>query len=323
MKQSRPPLIRMYAIDEQLRAERYPNCTSLAGYFEVSAKSVQRDISYMRDQMGAPIAFDSRRNGYYYEQDWQFLPSMFLDNGEAEALKATRQVLAEYHGTPYYEEVSHALDKVLQFLPERITGDSFFSVYSFERSLVSGHREEYYALLDDAIRNHLKVRIEYDAPSTGQRTDRVLHPRRLHYAQGSWYLIAWCELRCAYRAFVVRRIQHAVLSGDHFVPDDRFSPDDYIDSMFLQHPGEESHHIRIRFSAHQARWIRERTWHRTQDIEECQDGGLILSMQVSALHAVRSWVMQYGAEAEVLEPEELRTMVQDEIMRMQEKYEKK
>ncbi|HED30912.1 MAG TPA: WYL domain-containing transcriptional regulator [Prosthecochloris aestuarii] len=323
MKHSRPPLGRMYAIDEQLRAKRYPNSTTLAKSFEVSPKTIQRDITYMRDIMKAPVRYDSRKNGYYYENEFLFLPSACLEPGEAEALVATRQVLSEYHGTPYYNEVSHALDKVLQFLPVGKTGQDFFSVYSFERPMTNAHSDEYYALLDDAIRQKLKVRIVYDAPSTGERTERTIHPLRLHYARDTWYLIAFCELRSACRGFVVRRIQGVVLGDEHFEPDDNFSPDDYIDSMFLQHAGDENHHIRICFSARQAPWIRERTWHRSQNIEENEDGSLVFSMQVGSLQAVRSWVMQYGAEAEVLKPDELRTMVHEEIMRMQEKYEKK
>ncbi|WP_312024025.1 hypothetical protein [Chlorobium phaeovibrioides] len=48
MVQSRPPIVRMQYIDQQLRDNYYPICSIIARYFEASSKSIQRDIDYMR-----------------------------------------------------------------------------------------------------------------------------------------------------------------------------------------------------------------------------------------------------------------------------------
>ena len=71
--------------------------------------------------------------------------------------------------------------------------------------------------------------------------------------------------------------------------------------------------IAIRFTPHQAQWIREHRWHSTQVIEEQTDGSVILKMRIGALDAVMHWVMRYGKEAEVLEPKELRQMIIEEL----------
>ena len=49
-------------------ADRYPNCRKIAEEFEVSAKTVQRDVSFMRDRMGLPIEYDKARFGFHYAQ---------------------------------------------------------------------------------------------------------------------------------------------------------------------------------------------------------------------------------------------------------------
>ncbi|WP_185805734.1 hypothetical protein [Chlorobium phaeovibrioides] len=49
MKQTRPPLVRMYAVDEDLCLKRHKNCRVLAERFEVHPKTIQRDIDYIRD----------------------------------------------------------------------------------------------------------------------------------------------------------------------------------------------------------------------------------------------------------------------------------
>ncbi len=63
---SRPPLARMLRLHEWLVANRYPNCRRMGEEFEVSAKTVQRDVNFMRDQMRLPIEYDKRRFGFHY-----------------------------------------------------------------------------------------------------------------------------------------------------------------------------------------------------------------------------------------------------------------
>jgi predicted DNA-binding transcriptional regulator YafY len=63
---SRPPLARMMRLHEWLTANRYPNCRKMAEEFEVAPKTIQRDINFMRDQMGLPIEYDKPRFGFRY-----------------------------------------------------------------------------------------------------------------------------------------------------------------------------------------------------------------------------------------------------------------
>ncbi|NTV32371.1 MAG: WYL domain-containing protein, partial [Deltaproteobacteria bacterium] len=58
----------------------------------------------------------------------------------------------------------------------------------------------------------------------------------------------------------------------------------------------------------------------SQQIGDHEDGSLTLRLKVSALDAVKRWVMRYGAQAEVLEPPELREMIMQEVREMGEIY---
>lgn len=322
MKQSRPPVVRMYLLDEQLRNNLYPNCPSLAAYFEVHPKTIQRDVDYMRDLLGAPIDYHKKKKGFYYRKNWVFLPSAFLERDEAEALKATKKVLSQYLGTPYYDEVSRALDKVLQYLPGSFGDSDFFSVYSFDQPATTPEFSSHFIVLEDAIRQKLKANIVYDAPSSGALTERTVHPYRLHYSHGTqtWYLVAHCELRKGMRTFVVGRIRELHLTNEHFRLPSDLSVDEYLSKTFDQVVGDAEHEVAIRFSSYQAPWIRERQWHHTQQIETLADNGLIIRFRVSGLDALKRWVMRYGKEAEVFEPQELRKMVRNEVRDMGKVY---
>lgn len=312
----------MQHIDRELRNNGYPNCTRVACHFEVSSKSIQRDIEYMRDLLHAPIEYDKKKKGYFYNKEWTFLPSAFLDRHEAEALKATKKVLSQYQGTPYYQEISSALDKILQYLPASSSENGILDIYSFEQPAPSEIDTKSFALLEDAIGKGRKIGITYHAPSKQAQTERTVHPYRLHYDQSksTWYLIAFCELRQDTRTFAVNRIRSITPYAAGFTIPESFSIEHHLEQAFDQCTGSEEYAIAIRFTPYQSQWIKEHRWHPTQQIEEREDGSITLHMKVSALDAVKRWVMRYGKEAEVLEPEELRDMIRVEVTKMVDMY---
>ena len=69
LRATRPPLLRMIRIHDLLSAGRYPNCSLLALEFEVSTKTIQRDVDFMRDQLVLPIEYDRARHGFAVPQE--------------------------------------------------------------------------------------------------------------------------------------------------------------------------------------------------------------------------------------------------------------
>ena len=74
--------------------------------------------------------------------------------------------------------------------------------------------------------------------------------------------------------------------------------------------------VRIRFSRDQARYVKERRWAAEQTIVEEDGGSIILEMRTSGLWEVTRWVLSWGSDAEVLEPEKLRHSIKAEINMM-------
>ena len=277
----------------------------------------------MRDMFHAPIDYDRKKRGYYYTDDWVLDPSTFLDQQEVEALAATSKVLSQYSGTPYYEEISKAIEKLMQYLPVSCSDDDLFDIYSFENPIAAcSIDQETFSHLERAVRNWQKVTITYQSSSRQAMTERTVHPYRLHYDQsgGTWYLIAFCEFRRDVRTFAICRIHNLLSTSDHFNIPDSFSISEYLKKAFDQTSGHTAYDIAIRFTPYQSQWIREHRWHTTQQLVEHDDGSTILKLTVGALDAVKRWVMRYGAQAEVLEPRELRDMVTQEVREMGEAY---
>ena len=84
---SRPPLERMLRIHQALEAGKFPNATTLAKELEVTTKTIQRDLEFMRDRLNLPVEFERVRNGYYYGSQVSAFPSMLSRRRRARIIR--------------------------------------------------------------------------------------------------------------------------------------------------------------------------------------------------------------------------------------------
>ena len=68
-------MARIVEFDRLVNLSKYPNRYSFSSDYEVSDRTVARDIEYLRDMLGAPLAYNRARNGYYYSEPWN-LPTV-------------------------------------------------------------------------------------------------------------------------------------------------------------------------------------------------------------------------------------------------------
>src|SRR5216117_805486 len=118
---SRPPLERMMRMHQRLKAGRYPNFRKLADELEVSAKTVQRDIDFMRYRLGLPIEYDQLHFGFYYTEPVASFPNVEISEGELVALYVGQKALAQYKGTAFEAPLSTAFRKITGSLQDTIT----------------------------------------------------------------------------------------------------------------------------------------------------------------------------------------------------------
>ena len=64
--QSRPPLERMLRIHQAIQSGKFPNASTLARELEVSAKSVHRDLEFMRDRLELPLEYDGKLLRFFH-----------------------------------------------------------------------------------------------------------------------------------------------------------------------------------------------------------------------------------------------------------------
>ena len=74
--------VRIQWLHKKLSMKSYPNAQRLAERFGISHRQAQRDFDYLRRELGAPIAYDNSRKGFYYEAAYVLPVLLTSDNDE-------------------------------------------------------------------------------------------------------------------------------------------------------------------------------------------------------------------------------------------------
>lgn len=204
---------RMYALVESLRsAGSYGRtCAWLAERFEVSTRTIKRDIAALIDA-GVPIAsFDGRGGGYSLRRDAS-LASLTFTSGEAIAIAIALSCEAQL---PFAPDGRNALTKVIGAMTSVQRSElASLGKRVWIRTAVSASRSRNARLIDEAIRQRVAVSIDYE-DRTGERTTaRMIEPLAIARTQGKWYVLAWCRTRSAGRWFRFDRIRGAHITRE-------------------------------------------------------------------------------------------------------------
>jgi predicted DNA-binding transcriptional regulator YafY len=311
---SRPPLARLVAIDLALRAGGWPNASTLGRQLEVSPRTVQRDLLFLRDRLQAPVSFDAVRNGYYYTQADYRLPFFRLTEGELVALFLAGRLLHQYRGTPYDQDLHRAFARLTEMLPDAVSVNlsAVADALSVTPTAVSVQDIEIFRTLSGGVVNHRQLELDYWTAGRDEVNRRRVDPYHLTLIDGDWYLIGHCHLRQGVRMFSAVRVRGARYTGASFERPVDFRVDSYLDGSFRSVRGDGRYRVELRFSTAYAGRIAEKIWHKSQTTETLPDGRLLLCFDVSDLREIKRWVLSWGAQCEVMEPPELQDMVRDE-----------
>ncbi len=144
-------LHRIQWIDVMIRAGRHLNCSTIAAHFEISRRQATRDIEYLRDSMGAPVAFDPAENGYYYTDTTFVLPAQVISTEEQRALA----YLAHQ-----YRQSGGALGEQLALLFARLAGEEGGAAVS-QQYITREEFQEFAQGMKDLLRRFLDFFLSY------------------------------------------------------------------------------------------------------------------------------------------------------------------
>jgi predicted DNA-binding transcriptional regulator YafY len=306
-------LERVFYFHQEIQKGRFPNSRSLTEKFEISLATARRDITYLRDRLLAPLAFDAKHNGFYYHEQGFELP--FGDNPRIIFLIAMLNKMAGEAGLQGLPEVAQ-LEQRLSSLIAPEYREVVKNLY-VERIEIEAVDEHIFSVMVDGLGRKVLLELEYRAVGDIARK-RMVAPLRLMNYQSRWYLYGYCMLRQDYRLFHLGRIVAATLSPQPIPATISGEQSDFDDSFGIFR-GKPRYLAKILFTGTAIELVRHQHWHKEQQMTETKDG-LLLQLPVNDDRELLMKILQYGQHATVIAPSELVERITIEIERMREGY---
>jgi proteasome accessory factor B len=306
-------------LDRRIRNGEYPNCLTFSMEWEVSQKTVQRDIDFMRDQLGAPIEYDRDRKGFRYSNQNWFLPSLSLSEGDLLAVLVGARALEPYRGTPIARDLEKVFARLSEMLPDKLSfrPELLFTRFTFTNPPAKPVDEKVWVELVRGLLTQRTLRISYQAMEADQSKERTIEPYHIANLAGEWYMFAKCRPSDQIIQFAIPRILKVRLLEETFSMPADFDPTKLLATTFGRFAmGDKVHEVRLLFDKEVVPWVLERQWHPGQKTRNRANGDVELSFKVTGLLEVFRWVMAWGHNCRVLAPAELRKWVKDEVRLM-------
>lgn len=313
-------VIRQWNILQALGASRLgQTIDQLAEFTGVSTRTIRRDLEAL-SIVGFPV-FDEIVDGHkrwkIHHQPFAALMEQGFTLQEVCAIYFSRSLLETLAGGPFHADLETAFAKIERALtpPVRAFLNRVPSLVAAKPVPAPGRtsksREQMMAKLMDAVLFRRKAAITYSSFSSRRVKKYVIHPYRVVYGVGALYLSAYVEQYGQVRTFAVTRIREVSLREEHFTRDESLGSDPFPNSLGV-HEGPAVH-VEIEFTAGVAPYIRERKWHRSQQLTEHDDGRVTLVLEVCDDWTLRSWILGFGPRARVLAPAALAERIHDDL----------
>lgn len=319
---SRPPLARMMWLHERLKAGSFPNCRKLAEDLEVSTKTIQRDIDFMRDRLGLPIEYDQLHFGFFYTEPVTSFPSIEVSEGEIVALFVAKKALEQYRGTSFEKPLKSAFGKITDGLRDRINfkWDDIEASISFKGIGTTTSDLELFETVSRALLGSHELEFSYRKLGSTRYEMRRVQPFHLGCVENQWYLFGQDLGRNQLRTFALPRMRKVRNTRARFTRPADFSITDHLSGSFGVFVGKGRFKVKVEFDDFAGRLVGERQWHPTQKTRQLGGGRLVLSMDLGSLEEIERWILSWGIHAKALSPKQLADSICDIAGRVRDQY---
>lgn len=297
-----------------LQSRRVTRAEDIAEHFEISLRTVYRDVAAL-SEIGVPVIAEAGV-GYSLMKGYLLPPIMFTEE-EAAALGMAALSLSKTSDPSLDASIQSALLKVRAALPERqrdrlerIQESVVFGWSSYGQkpegkiaSLVE---------LQNSLAESKALRIEYKAGGRGEVSTREVEPLGLIHYLDYWHLIGWCRLRGDFRDFRLDRIQKLDVLNERVSRRGDFSLQQYLKE---QRDEGESIEVKVFFSDFGVGRAK-REWSLGLVAEEGVEGGSVLTLKTGACDWMLGWLLSFRENARVIAPGELKDSLVAEARRL-------
>lgn len=292
---------RLFKIVYHLLEKGQATAPELAEKFEVSVRTIYRDIDALSGA-GIPVYAEAGRNGGIHLMNDFVLDKAVLSEEEKQEILTALQSI----NTTQNISSSQTLQKLSAIF--NLSSENWLEV-NFSRWGNKGTDNEKFELLKSSVIHKKCVKITY-ASSYGEVSERIVCPLKMAYKSMSWYLKAYCMQKQDYRIFKLTRII------DFKVLTENFSKYSFPETE--KESGQIYHTVILRFPHNMAYRVYDE-FDGTQ-VSRKENGDFIVSAQMPEDEWLIGYLLSFGTQVDIIEPEYLGEIVSEQAKRIYEKY---
>lgn len=302
-------LERLLAIVMLLMNRDRVTARELSEIFEVSGRTIQRDMEAI-NLAGIPVvSYQGSRGGYGIIKEYK-IEKGFMSNTEYQMLlTALRGVYQAYED----KNLQNMINKLMVIKqPKADIGQKV--VFDFSSWGETARKKEKIALVKKGIEENRMVSFNY-VNWSGDATRRSVEPYTLLLKVNNWYLYGYCQMREAYRIFKLSRVTNLELTGDHFLPRSEIPPLSLKDK-------DERPLTKLVLKFHPKALNRLEAYFDLEELTYDQRGMIHVTVHYPEDEWVYGMLLSFGELVEVLEPQHIKAILMERAEKMIKKYQK-
>lgn len=292
---------RLFKIMYHLIDKGYATAPELAEKFEVSVRTIYRDIDALSGA-GIPIYAEVGRNGGIHLMDHFVLDKALLSEEEK------KDILVALQSVNVAQNMNNS--QILQKLSALFHLDlENWLELDFSRWGNNESDNKKFELLKFPIIHYKSIKIHY-ANSYGIINERIIQPCKLTYKAKAWYLKAFCTKKQDWRIFKLNRILDLEILDESFpyqnFPDSIDVSDYTYNQIMLRFPKEVAYRVYDEFDKVQ--------------IQQQENGDLIVSVKMPEDSWLIGFLLSFGTQVDIISPAYLKDVVAEQAKLIYKKY---
>ena len=291
---------RLFEIVYILMQKRKTTAKELADRFEVSTRTIYRDIETL-STANIPIYASKGKDGGIGLLDKYILNKTILSEEEQNQILFALQGMKKVKG----QDEKDILEKLSILFNKKIN-----DWIKIDFSNWDNMQEERFDIIKSAILNKHLVQFTY-YNSNGEESKRIVEPLQIWFKDKSWYLVSYCKLKEGYRIFKIARIKEVKMLQEHF---ERELP---------KEEENEKHNFKIielELEINKAMTYRVYDEFESKEITKKEDGNFIIKVKYPENEWVYGYILSFGEYAKVLNPSYAKNIIKDKLQKTLKNY---
>lgn len=295
--------------------------SELADTLGVDKKTIYRYINSL-NEANIPIhTKKGRYGGFYIDKEFYMKPSK-LNEEELQSLLMASHVLTEENGFVGEKSLKTAIEKIKSLCINEDNQLKYLNDSgSFNANEIGSLQslEDKIAKINYAMSRGRTLSLNYLSLNKNNLTIEKLDCYNLIFREGAWHAIGYNHRKDSVQTFRVSRISSLKITDEIYMRPYNFSLKDYIRDNWGSFK-EGKIKVTIKFSEEAVPLIKSGKWHISEELEILEDGSVLFNLYVDETGELKNWVIGFGRNAELIEPQQLREEIKQELAEMCKKY---